>query len=186
MQNGEKLKVFRDFTLEVARDNSSRIKEQYEEACRQELEEFRKNKQAEVEHKIQIEERSMRRQMNSRVSGEMLRQKHILDACKRQWKEKLMQEILILLKEYQNTAAYMDYLTAKIELAKRVAGKETVIIYINESDKDKQAELEEKTGVQLTLSDIDFGGGIRAIIRSRNILIDESFLTKLEQEETYL
>lgn len=186
MQIGEKLEVFRDFTLEVARENGSWIKEEYEETCRRELEEFRKNKQAEMERKIQMEERSMRRQMNSRVSGEMLRQKHILDECKRQWKEKLMQEVQILLEEYLNTDNYKDYLIAKIQMAEKVAGKEPMIIYINKSDKDKKAELEEKTGVELTLSETDFVGGIRAIIRSRNMLIDESFLTRLEQEETYL
>lgn len=186
MQIGEKLEVFRDFTLEVARENSSRIKAQYEEDCQQELEEFRKNKQSEMEHKIKMEERNLRRQMNSRVSGEMLRQKHDLDECKRKWKEKLMQEVQILLKEYQSTAEYRDYLTAKIKMAQKVAGNEPVMIYINESDKDKKAELEKETGAELTLSEIDFGGGVRAIIRSKNILIDESFLTRLEQEETYL
>ncbi|MEY8390008.1 hypothetical protein D3Z36_14455 [Lachnospiraceae bacterium] len=186
MQIKEKLEVFRDFTLDVAKENSSQLTAQYEAVCRQELEEFRKNKQTEMEHRLQMEERSLRRQMNSKVSREMQRQKHILDECKRQWKEKLMQEIRLLLKEYQNTAAYQRFLIAKIGMAKKVAGQEPVIIYINVSDKEKKAELEKQTGVGLTVSKIDFGGGIRAVIESRNILIDESFLTRLEQEETYL
>ncbi len=186
MQIGEKLEVFRDFTLDVARENSSKITAQYEDACRQELEEYRKSRQAELEHRIQLEERSLRRQMNSRISAELLRQKHMLDECKRQWKEKLLQEVQTLLKEYQKTEDYKDYLTAKIQMAGEVAGTEPVIIYLDPSDEDKKAELEEKTGAGLTVSEIKFGGGIRAVIRSRNILIDESFLTRLEQEETIL
>ena len=82
--------------------------------------------------------------------------------------------------------SYKDYLTAKIQMAGEVAGTEPVIIYLDPSDEDKKAELEEKTGAGLTVSEIKFGGGIRAVIRSRNILIDESFLTRLEQEETIL
>ena len=54
------------------------------------------------------------------------------------------------------------------------------------SDADKKEALEIKTGTELTVSAMDFGGGVRAVIRSRNILIDESFVTKLEQEEAYL
>ena len=46
--------------------------------------------------------------------------------------------------------------------------------------------LEAAAGVSLTVSAIDFGGGIRAVIRARNILIDESFVTQLEQEEASL
>ena len=61
-----------------------------------------------------------------------------------------------------------------------------MVVYINPSDADKKQGLEQETGVELTVSSIDFGGGVRAVIRSRNILVDESFVTKLEQEETYL
>lgn len=186
MQNKEKLEVFRNFTIDVAKEKSDALTAQYEAACKQELEEFRKNKQTEMEHRLQIEERNIRRQVNSRVSGEMLRQKHILDDEKRRWKEQLMEQVKLLLAEYQSTEPYREYLIARIGMAKEVAGKEPVIIYINPSDADKKEELEALTGAELTVSNIDFGGGIRAVIRSRNILIDESFATRLKQEETYL
>lgn len=186
MQIKEKMKVFQKFAIDVANTESDALIREYQEACEKELEEFRKNKQTELEHKFQIEEAKIRRQVNRKVSKEVLRQKRILDHCKREWKEKLIEQVKILLEEYQNTEAYTDYLTAKIEMAREVAGKEEVTIYINPSDADKKEELEQKTKMELTVSSMDFGGGIRAVIRSRNILIDESFMTKLEQEETYL
>ena len=179
MQIEEKLEVFRNFTIDEAKQKSDEMIAQFDRSCKQELEEFRQNKQAEMEHKIQIEERNIRRQVNSKVSGEMLRQKHILDECKRKWQVKLSDQ-------YQNTEEYKKYLIAKIHMAKKVAEQDPVIIYINPSDADKKTELEVLTKAELTVSKIDFGGGIRAVIRSRNILIDESFMTKLEQEETYL
>ena len=186
MQIEEKLEVFRNFTIEVARKESEQQIAEYEASCHQEVEMFRQQKLAEMEHKIRNEEQRIRRQMNSKLSREMLHQKRILDECKRTWREKLLTEVKALLEAYQRTESYWEYLAAKIKMSLEVAGEEEAVIYVNPSDADKKEELERRTKAALTVSKIDFGGGIRAVIRSRNILIDESFVTKLEQEETYL
>ena len=55
-------------------------------------------------------------------------------------------------------------------------------IYINPTDEDKKAELEERTGASLTVSREDFIGGIRAVIHAKNILIDHSFKASLAEE----
>lgn len=186
MQIKEKLEVFRDFTIDVAKKESEQLIAEYDDSCNEEVEAYRQMKLSELEHKIRNEEGIIRRQINSRVSGEMLQQKRKLDECKRMWRAKLLEEVKKLLSEYQKTDKYREYLVTKIKMAMKVAGKEEVIIYINSSDADRKSQLEGFTGASLTVSKIDFGGGIRAVIRSRNILIDESFVTKLEQEENYL
>ncbi len=186
MQIEEKLEVFRKFTMDVAKQESDQQIAEYEAACNREVEAFRESKLAELEHKIRNEEHKIRRQTNSTVSREMLRQKRNLDECKRKWREKLLEEVKELLVKYQMTEEYEAYLIAKIKMALAVAEDEEVTIYINPSDADKLHELESKTGAALTVSSFDFGGGVRAVIRSRNILIDESFVTKLEQEATNL
>ena len=186
MQIEEKLEVFRKFTMDVAKQESDQQIAEYEAACNREVEAFRESKLAELEHKIRNEEHRIRRQTNSTVSREMLRQKRNLDECKRKWREKLLEEVKELLVKYQMTEEYEAYLIAKIKMALEVAEDEEVTIYINPSDADKLHELESKTGAALTVSSFDFGGGVRAVIRSRNILIDESFVTKLEQEATNL
>lgn len=186
MQIKEKLELFRNFTVDMAKEESEQLIAEYEASCKLEVETFRQSKLAELDTRLRGEELSIRRQVNSRVSKEMLRQKRILDECKNQWRQELLEEVKRLLAEYQTTESYREYLKVKIKMAMDVAGEEAVIIYINPSDADKKTELEEQMGVPLVVSKIDFGGGIRAVIRSRNILIDESFVTKLEQEETYL
>ena len=55
-------------------------------------------------------------------------------------------------------------------------------IYINPSDADKKEYLEEHTGMRVTVSKEDFKGGIRAVLRQRNILIDHAFKGALERE----
>lgn len=183
MQINEKLNVFRQSAIEVAQKESKAELEEYEKNYSQELEQFRKNKQQEIENAFQMEEIKIRREMNRKVSAEITRQKRILDECQQQKKQKLFEIIEQKLVEYQKTEDYEKYLIAKIKKAIDFARKEEIIIYINPTDEDKKQSLEQKTGAVLTVSNVDFGGGIRAVIHSKNILIDESFATRLEQEK---
>ena len=80
------------------------------------------------------------------------------------------------------TEDYNDFLVRCIRQAVRFAGEDPVIIYINPSDEKKRSDLEDATRVHLTVSAEDFIGGVRAVIRSRNILIDNSFKTQLHNE----
>ena len=90
MQIKEKLEVFQKFTIEVANSESEALIREYQESFEKELEEFQKNKQTEMEHKFQIEETRIRRQMRRKVSEESIRQKRLLDSCKQEWKGKVM------------------------------------------------------------------------------------------------
>ena len=49
-------------------------------------------------------------------------------------------------------------------------------------DEGKKEDLERRTGTRLTVSAEDFTGGMRAVIRGRNVLIDHSFKTSLANE----
>ena len=80
------------------------------------------------------------------------------------------------------TEAYEDFLIRCIRQAKNFAGEDEIIIYINPSDEKKRSALENAARVTLTVSAEDFIGGIRAVIRSRNVLIDNSFRTQLRNE----
>lgn len=82
---------------------------------------------------------------------------------------------------FMKTAEYVDYLKRKIIDIKNFAGSDDYSIYINPSDQGLISSLEEELKVNLTLSNRDFFGGIRAVIPSRTILIDHSFLTKLKE-----
>lgn len=182
MQIKEKLEVFRQSTIEVAERESQSMIREYQENCSMELEKFQKNKQMEMENLFQMKEAGIRRKLNRTISEEFTKQKRVLKECQQEKRQKLFEEVERQLEEYQNTPEYDQYLIAKIKMAKKFARGEEIIIYINPKDAEKKAFLEEQTQAVLTLSEIDFGGGIRAVIRSRNILIDESFLTKTEQE----
>ncbi|MDE7431806.1 MAG: ATPase, partial [Lachnospiraceae bacterium] len=57
-------------------------------------------------------------------------------------------------------------------------------IYIDPLDKDKKEYLETQTGVTVTISEYSFGRGMRAIIPSKNILVDNSFNYKINELKT--
>ena len=87
-----------------------------------------------------------------------------------------------LVNDYMKTKAYNDFLVKCIRKAEQFAGDDPVVIYINPSDEEKRTELEKETGAKLTVSAEDFIGGVRAVIRSRNILMDHSFKTQIRDE----
>ena len=59
---------------------------------------------------------------------------------------------------------------------------EDLKIYINPSDADKKEWLEERTGMTLTVSKENFVGGVRAVVKGRNVLIDHAYKGALEEE----
>ena len=80
------------------------------------------------------------------------------------------------------TPAYLDLLKEQIQYALDYAKGEEMELYINESDTDKKNSLEQMFNCSIQISNTDFMGGIRAVIRNRNVLIDNSFATKLAEE----
>lgn len=183
MQIKEKLEVFRQSAIEVAQRKSQTELQEYEANYNKELEWFKKNKQQEIENTFQMEEIKIRREMNRKVSAEITRQKRLLDECQQQKRQKLFEMVEQKLVEYQKTEEYEQYLITQIKKAAAFARTEEIVIYINPTDAEKKQRLEQETDVKLTISKMDFGGGIRAVIHSKNILIDESFATRLEQEK---
>jgi vacuolar-type H+-ATPase subunit E/Vma4 len=79
------------------------------------------------------------------------------------------------------TREYLDLLEKQIGAAKKVAGDEAMIVYMDPSDEDKARRLAMHHNVTVKISEYSFDGGIRAVIPSKHILIDSSFKTKLEE-----
>lgn len=97
-------------------------------------------------------------------------------------KDKIFEEADALIDEFMKTEAYDDFLIKCIRKAVAFAGNDELTIYINPTDEKKRSDLEGATSVHLTISTEDFRGGVRAVIRSRNILIDNSFSTQLKEQ----
>lgn len=182
MEITEKLNIFYTSALDVANKESSDIMLEYAESMERVMEEFKNNKDAEIDSRYHMEEAKLIRDENRKVSEAATEQKRKLNLYQQQKKQALFEIVEQRLKDYQNTESYEQYLIGKIRMAKEFAREEEIIIYLNPTDAFRKDALEKETGCCLTISTMDFDGGIRAVIRSRNVLIDESFQTKLNQE----
>ena len=97
-------------------------------------------------------------------------------------KEKLFKEVREKLTAYKKDPSYEEYLERKIREAVTFAGNDKLTLYLDPSDEAHKASLEQKLSVTLTISAMPFLGGVRAVIPEKNILIDNSFETLLNEE----
>lgn len=193
MEITKKLEIFYTSAIEVANKESNDIINEYKESLRKQFEEFADQKKQEIQILYQTEESCIKREINRSISEAAIEQKRKLNERQQEKKQVLFERVKQLLREYIKTEEYDAYLVSKINMAKDFAIKscgksgfsweKDVTIYLNVADADKKEKLEAETGCHLTISEIDFDGGIRAVVRTKNVLIDESFVTRINQEQ---
>ena len=183
MTLNEKLDNFYTSVIDSATAQSVEILEEYSKAL-QKIKDERYQaaiKRANNTYRIEIDH--IIREKNRKLSKESLDIKRKVLERSAEITDHIYKDVELKLKEFMKTDSYQEYLAGKMKEALDFSRGDEIIIYINPSDESLIPSLEEKTGVKLTLSNRDFFGGIRAVIPSRTILIDHSFLTKLAESK---
>lgn len=178
----EKIAHLQAASMEEARAEGNTIMQQHRDALEKLFEEHRDEALRQSDTRIKAETTSAKQQLNMATSKAQIELKRELSKTQNKLKKQLFMEVSQLMKEYMITEDYKRLLISYIEKAARFASGEELTIYINPSDADKKAYLEEHSGLLLTVSKEDFTGGIRAVIHGRNILIDYSFKGALEAQ----
>ena len=178
----EKLSHLQASSMEEARAEGNAIIDNYREALEKVLKDHKEEMRWQAETRIKAEQSNARHMLNQANARTQLELKRKTGKVQVELKDKIFKEAHELAEEYMQTDAYEDYLIKSIRKATAFAPGEEMTIYINPSDEPRQAALEAATGTRLTLSSEDFIGGTRAVIRDRNILIDNSFSTLLRNE----
>lgn len=168
--------------MEQARSEGNAIIDSYKEALEKVFEDHKAESLRQSETRIKAETTNARQQLNQAMAKSQLEIKRQNGKIQQELKDKIFEEARSLVDDYMQTEDYMDYLMSCIKQAKAFAGDDPVIIYINPTDEKRRSDLEDATRIPLTVSAEDFIGGVRAVIRTRNILIDNSFKTKLRNE----
>ena len=172
----EKISHLRTTSMEQARSEGNAIIDSYKEALEKVFEDHKAESLRQSETRIKAETTNARQQLNQAMAKSQLEIKRQNGKIQQELKDKIFEEARSLVEDY------MDYLMSCIKQAKAFAGDDPVIIYINPTDEKRRSDLEDATRIPLTVSAEDFIGGVRAVIRTRNILIDNSFKTKLRNE----
>lgn len=181
MTTDEKLQHFLEASMEESRAHSHQIIADYQEALDKIFEDHKEDVLRKARLEIKNETDKIRREGNQKLAREHLHIKRALNKKNTELTEKLFVEVQDLLENYMDSSAYNDLLKKQIQKAKSFAGNEEIIIYIDPADTSKKRGLEEATHSHLTISQYSFGGGTRAVIPSKNILIDNSFQAKISE-----
>ena len=153
-----------------------------EDALEKVLQDHKVEAQRQSEIRIKTETINAKQQINQSLAKAQLDLKREQSKIQQDLKDKIFKETLELVHDYMKSADYPDFLIRCIRDALTFANGSSMTIYINPSDESLKSSLEEATGTQLTISTEDFIGGVRCVIRDRNILIDHSFKTQLRDE----
>ncbi len=178
----EKIAHLQASSMEDARAEGNAIIDNYRDALEKILQDHKEEAQMQSETRIRAERVNARQQLNQAASRAQLDLKRQQGKVQQELKDKIFEETALLVQTYMKTDEYEDFLIKCILHAMKFANGEPMTIYINPSDEALRDRLEDATGARLTISSEDFTGGVRCVIRSRNILIDHSFKTQLRNE----
>lgn len=185
MTTEEKLQHFLQSSMERSREESNQIIEDYTVALDKIFEEHKADRKRKANLEIKMEQEHIHREGNKQLAQAQLGIKRKLSKKESELTEKLFVEVNDLLEQYMSTDAYTNLLVKQINDAKAFANKftedEEMIVYLDPADENRQFYLQNATGISLTISQYSFGGGTRAVLPNHNILIDNSFESKLEE-----
>lgn len=177
----EKLDQFYKSAIDSATSQNIQIIDEYQKSLQKIYDEHKKDALRKAEVSYRVESDKLKREKNRQLSNEAIGIKRKISEKSADLTEILFQDVTSRVYAFMKTPEYITMLEKQINLALEFARGDEMTIYINISDESIKKSLEEKTKTHLTLSNRDFIGGIRAVIHEKNILIDHSFCTKLEE-----
>jgi vacuolar-type H+-ATPase subunit E/Vma4 len=178
----DKIEVIRKASMEEARKDGNKIIQEHKQGIDQIYEDHKEVALRQSNLSIKTKENDARQQLNQAIAVIQTKLKREEGKCQTKLKQQLFRQIKEQLDDFMKTSSYDELLIAYIEKVKNFAGKESFQILISPKDKDKVKLLEAKTNTIIQISEEDFIGGIRAVLKDRQILIDNSFSSALTKE----
>lgn len=181
MTTEEKLQHFLETSMEDAKNQSEQMITEYTAALEKLFEEHKEETQRKSALRIKTEKDRLIREKNKELALRQIAIKHEITDRTKRLADMIFVEVENRLEKFMQTPAYEELLIRQIHEAADFAAGEPMTIYIDPSDETLLGYLESATGMQISISRYSFKGGTRIILRSRNVLIDNSFEKKLEE-----
>lgn len=183
MTTEEKLQHFFEFSISRAEQEASETIEEHQKALDTMYEEHCSTRRRQAEAYLDAETERIKRDINKTLSSRQLHIRQELSAKQQELKEKLFAKVKERMLAFKSTPAYLDYLCNKLREAEEFSDGTELIVYLDASDEGLLGALKDRTGYTARISPKAFGGGIRAVLPAKNILIDNSYLTLLDEEK---
>lgn len=158
---------------------------QYQATLQKDYDEFVNRTKQEYEAKFETAQKDMRKELNKNISQSQIRLQRDLYLQEEKLKKSLFADFNKAIQEYMQTDQYHEQLVVMINNLNNYANKsgEKLVVYINHSDQSQHASLLEETKADVQISDREFLGGVRGVLKERQVLIDYSFATLLANTE---
>ena len=177
----EKLQHFMDVTTEKVNAENAKQMQEYEQGLEKVYEDYKETALRKSELALKLKEESLKKQMNADLAAEQILIREQTGKLLRELDEKLSSEVTGKLERYMATSAYETYLVNQAREIVKFADGDDVTVYIDPEDICHKNAISAGANVAVTVSEYSFGGGVRAVISKRGILIDQSFDTKLKE-----
>lgn len=158
---------------------------QYRATLQKDYDEFVKNTNQEFDAKFVNAKKDMRKELNKNIAQSQIHLQRDLYLQEEKLKKTLFAEFNDAIQNYMQTDEYRNQLVVMINNLKDYAEKnrEELVVYINHSDQGMIETLLEETNANIQISDREFLGGVRGVLKDRQVLIDFSFSTLLANVE---
>ncbi len=181
----DKFAYFETQVNQQAQDIIDEQVNQYRATLQKDYDEFVKNTNQEFDAKFVNAKKDMRKELNKNISQSQIHLQRDLYLQEEKLKKTLFAEFNSAIQNYMQTDEYRNQLVVMINNLKDYAEKnrEELVVYINHSDQGMIETLFEETNANIQISDREFLGGVRGVLKDRQVLIDYSFSTLLANVE---
>lgn len=181
----DKFAYFETQVNQQAQDIIDEQVNQYRATLQKDYDEFVKNTKQELDAKFVNAKKDMRKELNKNISQSQIHLQRDLYLQEEKLKKTLFADFNDAIQNYMQTDEYRNQLVVMINNLKDYAEKnlEELVVYINHSDQGMLETLFEETNANIQISDREFLGGVRGVLKDRQVLIDYSFSTLLANVE---
>ena len=170
----EKMDHFRSLSLESASSKSAESLSSYKQSLDDDLELHKETASQLAEESKKALMNQVRANSKKKLSSEQMKIK----------KELTQKQSAIKIEVFdRETNDYLVYLENQIKNIMSEYSDVDITIYIDPNDSSLLDELKSKTGGNIEIYNKEFLGGTRTIVPEKNILIDNSFKTRLADQQ---
>lgn len=181
MTTEEKLEHFLKLCTDDANGKAGQILDDFTAALQKVYDDHRQDANRRAKMLLQAETDKIERDINKQLSVEQINIKRTLGQKQDELKDMLFVEVKARIEDFMDTPAYTKMLETQIRDAQSFADGADMVVYMDPADSQLLQRIAMHTGANIKLSQYSFFGGTRAVIASKNILIDNSFETKLAE-----
>lgn len=179
----EKMEHFKNVSLENAAAQSESILSAYKQSLDEQFEKHKETAVSDAESIVGAKLNAVRLDAKRELAKAQSEVRRGVTLHQNKLKAQIFSEVLNKLDEYKKTEKYKAALVSQIKSIMKDFSDTSIEFYIDSSDSDLQKSIIAETGADIKLSSVSFIGGCKAVITSQNILIDNSFKTKLADEQ---